>query len=105
MCNFISGIVDVQSVTFSLDNETSPQFTLTCISTGGPATTVTWTRDSQTAVEERRCEVVNGVTAQYTHTLTVTGRLGGLYTCTVSNEVSSGDSESLTVIGIEYNVP
>jgi len=27
----------------------------------------------------------NPVTAQYTHTLTVTGRLGGLYQCTVSN--------------------
>ena len=30
----------------------SPQFTLTCISTGGPATTVTWTRDSDTVTEE-----------------------------------------------------
>ena len=28
-------------------NGASPQFTLTCISTGGPATTVTWTRNSE----------------------------------------------------------
>ena len=28
-----------------------PQFTLTCISTGGPATIVTWTRDSVTVTE------------------------------------------------------
>ena len=73
-------------------NGPNPQFTLTCISTGGPATTVIWTRDFQTAVGERRSEVVNGVTAQYTHTLTVTGRLGGLYTCTVANKVSADSS-------------
>ena len=30
-------------------------FTLTCISTGGPATTVTWTRDSTTVKELRLC--------------------------------------------------
>ena len=98
---FISGVVDVQSVGFTLDNEASPQFTLTCISTGGPATTVTWTRDSQAAAGERRSEVVNGVTAQYTNTLTVTGRLGGLYVCNVANEVTpAGASESLTVTSI-----
>ena len=98
ICDFISGVVAVQSVTFSLEDVTSPQFTLTCISTGGPATTVTWTRDSQIAVGERRSEVVNGVTAQYTHTLTVTGRLGGIYICNVANEVTpAGASESLTV--------
>ena len=67
-------------VTLTVDsdlNGPSPQFTLTCISTGGPATTVTWTRGSETAVEFRRSLVVDGVTAQYTHTLTVTGRLPG----------------------------
>ena len=32
-------------------NGASPQFTLTCISTGGPAITVTWTRDSTTVTE------------------------------------------------------
>ena len=31
------------------------------------------------------------VTAQYTHTLTVTGRLPGLYTCTVENKKPSSD--------------
>ena len=100
ICDFISGVVDVQSVTFSLNDVASPQFTLTCISTGGPATTVTWTRDSQTAVGERRSEVVNGETAEYKNTLTVIERLGGLYTCTVANEVSSEDSDGFTVEGI-----
>ena len=100
ICDFISGVVAVQSVTFSLDNVASPQFTLTCISTGGPATTVTWTIDSQTVVGKRGIDVVNGVTAQYNHTLTVTGRLGGLYTCNVTNEVTpAGASDILNVEG------
>ena len=41
----------------------------------------------------------NTVTAQYTHTLTVTGRLGGQYQCTVSNNKPSQDPTSLTVQG------
>ena len=75
----------------TLEDSANNEFTLTCISTGGPATTVTWTRDSETAVGTQRSAVVNGVTAQYTHTLTVTGRLGGLYTCTVANNKPSSD--------------
>ena len=104
ICDFISGVVDVQSVTFSLDDVTSPQFILTCISTGGPTTTVTWTRGSQTVVGKRGIEVVNGETAEYKNTLTVTvtvtGRLGGDYTCTVTNEVTpAGASDTLTIQG------
>ena len=79
-----------------------PQFTLTCISTGGPATTVTWTRDSEMLTGSTVLN--NATTAQYTHTLTVTGRLGGLYTCTVSNDKPSEDSAQLTVEGITYIV-
>ena len=80
-------------------NGPSPQFTLTCISTGGPATTVTWTRDSTTVTEGTETVLDDTVTAQYTHTLTVTGRLGGLYTCTVSNNKPSSASASITVTG------
>ena len=80
-------------------NGASPQFTLTCISTGGPATTVTWTRDSVTVTEGNETVLDNRTTSQYTHTLTVTGRLGGLYTCTVANNKPSEDSTSYTVQG------
>ena len=66
-------------------NGASPQFSLTCISTGGPATTVTWTRDAVTVTEGTETVLDNRVSAQYNHTLTVTGRLPGLYTCTVAN--------------------
>ena len=81
-------------------NGASLQFTLTCISTGGPATTVTWTRDSGDAVGVTETVLDNTATAQYTHTLNVTGRLGGLYTCTVANDKPSNDSANITVQGI-----
>ena len=86
-------------------NEASPQFTLTCISTGGPATTVTWTRDSSLASGNQRTQF-NGDTSdpQYTHTLTVTGGsgMGGLYTCTVANNRSSSASVQLIVQGMQW---
>ena len=94
----ISGDV---SLTVDSDlNGPSPQFTLTCISTGGPATTVTWTRDSQTAVGSIISSLNDRINAQYTHTLTVTGSLPGVYICTVANDVSSVDSNSFIVEGI-----
>ena len=81
-------------------NGDSPQFTLTCISTGGPATTVTWTRDSTTTVTEGTVTVLDDPeTAQYNHTLTVRGRKPGLYNCTMDNTVSS-DSITYTVQGL-----
>ena len=83
------GIVQIPvDISFNLDsdlNGASPQFTLTCISTGGPATIVTWTRDSATVTEGNETVLNNRVTSQYTHTLTVSGREGGDYTCTVTN--------------------
>ena len=88
-------------------NGESPQFTLTCTSTGGPATTVTWTRDSETVsggVFSSTTVLNNTTTAQYTHTLTVTGRLGGQYQCTVSNNKPSQDSQQFTVAGMKHSV-
>ena len=81
-------------------NGASPQFTLTCISTGGPATTVTWTRDSVTITEGTETVLNDPVTAQYTHTLTITSE--GEYTCTVANDKPSNASATITVPGI-YN--
>ena len=72
--------------------------TLTCISTGGPATTVTWTRDSVIATEGTQTVLDDPVTAQYTHTLAVTGRLGELYTCIVANSKPSQDSATYQCI-------
>ena len=96
----ISGDIVIQGgLTLTVDsdlNGASPQFSLTCISTGGPATTVTWTR--HTVVYLIGSTVLNdAVTAQYTHTLTVTGRKEGLYTCTVFNDKPS-------TVTVSYNV-
>ena len=103
MLSIIVGTVSISGgVTLTVDsdlNGASPQFTLTCISTGGPATTVTWTRDSTTVTEGNETVLNDPETAQYTHTLTVTGREEGLYRCTVANNKpsSSPDSAELNV--------
>ena len=90
-------------------NGASPQFTLTCISAGGPATTVIWTRDPATVMGDEMIDYVfedstysqldDPVTAQYTHTLTVTGRTEGLYQCNVSNSKPSSAVAQLRVQG------
>ena len=102
MCIIFAGDVTIPGdMTFTEDsdlNGESPQFTLTCTSTGGPATTVTWTRDSE-AVSGGMTVLDDPVTAQYTHTLTVTGRLGGQYQCAVSNKKPSDGTASFTVQG------
>ena len=92
-----------RNATFTVDsdlNGASPQFTLTCISTGGPATTVTWTRDSHEAPGGRITVLNNATTSQYTHNLTVTGRLGGFYRCNVSNNKPSQAIATFNVGGI-----
>ena len=78
--------------------------TFTCISTGGPATTVTWTRDNVTITEGTVTVLNDPETAQYTHTLTVTEILVGLYTCTVSNDKPSTASAIITVQGIQVAI-
>ena len=102
MLPFVGDIKIPGNISFTLDsalNEANPQFTLTCTSTGGPATTVTWTRANSLVVKASTM-LNNPVTAQYTHSLTVTGRLKGLYTCTVKNNKPSLDSAQLDVKGI-----
>ena len=79
--------------------ENNVQFTLTCISIGGPATTVNWNSDSETLIGDT---VLNdSETAQYTHTLNVIGRHGGFYTCTVANDRPSQSVAQLHIQGIE----
>ena len=97
---FVGDITPSDTIEFtSINEDSTPQFTLTCTSTGGPATTVTWTRDSVTITEGTETTLDNNITAQYTHTLTMTGRLGGLYTCSVANNKPSNDTSSLRVKG------
>ena len=87
-------------------NGTSSQFTLACVSTGGPATTVTWTRDFDTVNEGTETVLDDRVTAQYTHTLTVTemNAINSTYKCVVSNNKPSSASVAVetTVIFTGY---
>ena len=96
------GIVKLSGdMIFSLNSNN--QFTLTCISTGGPATTVTWTRDSTTVTEGNDnvidTVVNNRTTGRSIHILLVTGRVEGVYRCSVNNSVSTGSSSQLNVTG------
>ena len=97
-CNFFSITGDVSifgGVTLTVDFDgSSPQFILSCISTGGPVTAVTWTRDSITVTQGTETVLVNATTAEYIHTLNVTGRVEGRYTCTVANNKPSDGSAS-----------
>ena len=77
-------------------------FILTCISTGGPATTITWTRDFATITEGNETVLDDSVTATYTHTLTLAVEFDsvlGLYTCTVANSKPSKATASITLEG------
>ena len=102
-----SGALEVTSLQFQLTSElnaTTPTFTLTCTSTGGPATTVSWTVNNHTVTEDSAHNITSQIltdpeTATYNHTLTVTGRLEGQYECTVSNNKSSSN-RSLMVVGM-----
>ena len=104
---FLGDIVIPYDITVTVDsdlNGASPQFTLTCISTGGPATTVTWTLDTVVhgifITEGTETVLDDRVTAQYTHTLTMTQRWGGVYTCTVANDKPSEAESSITIKGV-----
>ena len=93
----IEGGIDFEEFT-GPDGETS-HYTLTCTSTGGPATNVTWRRNSVDVITGADSVLNDPETAQYTHTLTVPGRIEGVYVCIVSNDKFSTVIEHLTVTG------
>ena len=74
--------------------------TLTCTSTGGPATTVTWTKDgaviTPSTTHQQTQMIVDTVEGTYQNTVTIAGHLYGLYSCMVENyRGSSNRSEFL----------
>ena len=100
-------------ITFHLDTDQTtdpPVFTLTCTSTGGPATTVSWRRDGTLLTESSSYSTTSQMlldteTATYNQTLTVTGRLVGQYQCSVSNiRTPSGSSRGLEIASKKCNV-
>ena len=97
------------SISFTLDtepNESPPEFTLTCRSEGGPATTVLWEREGVTVQEDSDHETSQVIVdtsrnAVYENRLRVRGRReGGNYKCTVSNDFHSIISSNILLRGI-----
>ena len=92
-----AGTPNVTEVT--LDRESR---TLTCTSTGGPATTVTWTKDgaviTPSTTHQQTQMIVDTVGGIYQNTLTITqsvarDNLYGLYSCMVENFRGSSRNE------------
>ena len=92
MLSSLGDLAILGGVTITINsNGTNTQLTLTCITTGGPATTVTWTRDYVTITEGAVTVLDDRVTAQYTHTLTMneTNIFNGMYSCKILNNKPS----------------
>ena len=95
------GDIAILSISLSLDS------ILTCVSTGGPATNVTWTRDNDEVnlilvhlLDNAHVTVLgNAITAQYSHTLNVTGTdLPAVYGCSVSNNKPSSAKAIASIV-------
>ena len=99
----------IGSITFTLHTDVNvnpPEFSLTCTSTGGPATVATWTLFGMLITSDDSSygfsqNVTDHLTATYSNVLTVTGRHTGIYQCSVSNARNSGNPviQSLSVTG------
>ena len=75
-----------------LEDYQVPHFILSCVSEGGPVTTVLWWRDGVEVVEDRDhivSQIIRDTSqnAVYDNRLTVWGREGGEYRCRISNNI------------------
>ena len=95
-----SGSPSVDSLRY--DNQSR---TLTCTSTGGPATTFTWRKDGVViilnATYQQTKRVVDPVASTYQTVLTIDPSVDimGTYNCTVENARGSDSAATLTVAG------
>ena len=93
-----AGSPSVTSLTYNDQSRT-----LTCTSTGGPATTVTWRRDgvviTLNATHQQTKGLVDSVSGTYQTVLTIDPSVGwivGTYSCTVEND--RGESSETVVV-------
>ena len=81
--------------------------TLTCVSNGGPASEVVWTRDGATVSTGYTLTqtVTNTATATYENVLTATtiADLVGTFTCTVSNSRGTSNTADIILNGELYH--
>ena len=80
--------------------------TLTCVSTGSPATTVSWMKDGQPltidgSIYHLTQTITDRSSSTYSNVLTVSetapSGVAGTYNCTVTNELGSDSSEVMAV--------
>ena len=96
-----AGSPSVTSLTYNDQSKT-----LTCTSTGGPATSVTWRRDgvliTLNATHQQTKKLVDSVNGTYQTILTIDPSVGqsdivGTYNCTVEND--RGEASETVVVG------
>ena len=88
-------LVDSVTMNFNLHTEPNasvPEFTISCRTHGGPATTVQWTIYGSTVQEDRYHETSQlildtSLDSVYDNRLRVRGRRSGTYSCIVSNNI------------------
>ena len=104
----ISGI-QVSLTSFQSD---PPTFTLLSATSGGPPTTYTWTRNGQVIINSASYSISIQVerspagfqNSRYRSTLTVTGRLPGVYQYSVTNRATSGMRTDTFTIESKYHM-
>ena len=91
----MTGLLDIVSVNFTLHTElrtNPPEFTISCLTHGGPATTVTWSKEGENNItknSETSQLVLNTTqTSVYDNRLRVRGRRIGVYNCIVNSVLS-----------------
>ena len=88
-------LVDSVTMNFTLHTEPNasvPEFTISCRTHGGPATTVQWTVNGYRVQEDRYRETSQlildtSLDSVYDNRLRVRGRRSGTYNCTVGNNI------------------
>ena len=98
MFNHVIGILSTKYMTLTLNTEPNvspPEFTIICLTEGGPATTVLWKRPNGAIVQQGDSDhetsqiIVDTHNSTYENRLRMKGREGGLWTCGVSNDINA----------------
>lgn len=91
----------IQDVFLTVDSDLNgdfPQFTITCVSTGGPVGCVIWRRHKELISNPiTTSTLINPIQGLYMHNLTVNERLGGSYSCSVANDKPASEYEGIFV--------
>ena len=80
-------------------NGDSPQFTITCVSMGGPVGCVVWRINKNFIPNPNATSVLlDRVNGMYVHNLTVSEVAGVSYSCSVANDKPTSAYEGLSIV-------